>query len=76
MINDIKDNATEDNFADLAKQYSEGPSSVNGGDLGWFGEGVMVAPFEQAAFNLEVGEISEPVLTQFGYHLILVEDKR
>ncbi len=76
LINEIRENATEENFAELATEYSEGPSSVRGGDLGWFGKGMMVAPFEQAAFNLEVGEISQPVKTQFGYHLILVEGKR
>ena len=76
MIKDIAKNATAENFADLAKAHSEGPSSVNGGDLGWFGKGKMVKPFEDAAFSTEVGKISEPVKTDFGYHLILVEDQR
>lgn len=63
-------------FAELAQQHStDTGSAVRGGDLGWFGRGVMVEPFEKAAFALEVGEISEPVETSFGYHLILVEEK-
>ena len=58
------------NFADIAKQYSQCPSKQSGGDLGMFGRGQMVKPFEDAAFSLEVGKISQPVQTQFGYHLI------
>ena len=66
---------TPENFAEVAKLYSEGPSGPNGGDLGWFGKGQMVAPFEEAAFNTEVGTIyGEVVETQFGYHLIYVEE--
>lgn len=63
-------------FQVLAKKYSTCPSSANGGDLGYFGKGQMVKEFENAAFSLKVGEISEPVKTQFGYHLILVTDKK
>lgn len=63
-------------FAELAKKYSEGPSGPSGGDLGFFGRGRMVPPFEKAAFGLEVGEISEVVKTQFGYHIIKVEERR
>ncbi len=58
-------------FADAAKEYSLCPSGHDGGDLGFFKRGVMVKPFEDAAFNLKkVGDISEPVQTQFGWHLI------
>jgi peptidyl-prolyl cis-trans isomerase SurA len=62
-------------FGELAERYSEGPSAPKGGDLGWFTPGDFASPaFEEAAQGLAVGEISEPVLTDFGYHLIqLVE---
>ncbi len=64
-------------FAALAKQKSTGPSGPNGGDLGYFTKGKMVPEFEQAAFALEKGAYSkEPVQTQFGWHVIMVEDKR
>ena len=63
-------------FAEMARQYSDGPSGSDGGDLGWFGRGQMVAPFEEAAFALEEGQISDPVRTQFGIHLIKLEGKR
>ncbi|MBN2809184.1 MAG: SurA N-terminal domain-containing protein [Deltaproteobacteria bacterium] len=61
-------------FAELAKKYSQGPSNSMGGDLGWFGRGSMVKPFEEAAFALTPGTVSEPVRTQFGLHLIKNEE--
>ncbi len=64
------------NFAELAKEYSEGPTGPNGGDLGWVKIGTMVKPFETALFALKKGDISEPVRTQFGWHLILAEDRK
>ncbi|TDX52384.1 peptidyl-prolyl cis-trans isomerase C/foldase protein PrsA [Orenia marismortui] len=73
ILKELKQGA---DFAKLAKKYSEGPSAKNGGELGYFGKGRMVAEFEEAAFNLEIGEVSEPVKTQFGYHIIKVEDKK
>lgn len=57
-------------FAQLAKQHSSCPSKHSGGDLGNFGRGQMVPPFEAAAFGIAAGTISEPVQTQFGWHLI------
>ncbi len=75
-INELKKQITPDNFADLAKKYSTGPSGPNGGDLGWFSAGMMVEPFEKSVFALNVGDISEPVETQFGYHLIYKQDER
>ncbi|MBW6411469.1 peptidylprolyl isomerase [Clostridium weizhouense] len=62
-------------FEEAAKKYSTCPSKEQGGDLGAFGRGMMVPEFEEAAFALEIGTVSEPVKTQFGYHLILVEQK-
>ncbi|WP_018699069.1 peptidylprolyl isomerase [Amorphus coralli] len=64
-------------FAELAQQHSTGPSGPKGGDLGYFSKGQMVPEFEAAAFALEPGAYTEePVKTQFGFHIIKVEDKR
>lgn len=63
-------------FAQLAEEYSDDPSGQQGGDLGSFGRGQMVPAFEEAAFALEVGEISELVKSEFGYHIIKVTDRQ
>lgn len=63
-------------FAELAKEHSTGPSGPNGGQLGWFGEGMMVPPFEKAVLEMAVGAISVPVKTQFGWHVIKLNDAR
>ncbi len=62
-------------FADAAKQYSSCPSKENGGELGAFGQGQMVKEFETAAFTAEIGTVTAPIQTQFGWHLILVTDR-
>lgn len=77
LINKIIERLSEgENFSRLAKEYSQGPSAVNGGELGWVEKGMMVKPFEDAAFRLKVDEISDVVKTQFGYHVIKVTAKR
>ena len=63
-------------FADVARDVSTGPSGPNGGTLGWFGAGQMVPAFEATVMELEVGEISEPVQTQFGWHVVTLDDQR
>jgi len=63
-------------FAELAKEHSTGPSGPSGGALGWFGEGMMVPKFEAAVIALEVGAISPPVQTQFGWHIIKLYESR
>ncbi|MFB9974496.1 peptidylprolyl isomerase [Allobacillus sp. GCM10007489] len=63
-------------FEELAKEYSKDGSAANGGDLGYTTAGEMVKPFEDAMYGLETNEISEPVESQFGWHVILVEDVR
>jgi foldase protein PrsA len=60
-----------ESFANLARELSiDKGSGKKGGELGYFGRGMMVKPFEEAAFKLEKGQLSEPVKTEFGYHLI------
>lgn len=66
-----------ENFKELASQYGSDKTKQKQGDLGWFGKGVMVPKFEQAAFGLESGEVAPDLIeTKFGYHIIKVEDKR
>ena len=64
-----------EDFSDIARQNSEDITAIRGGDLGYFGPGQMIKEFEEAAFALEVGEISDIVKTQFGYHIIRVDEK-
>ncbi|MEM8752813.1 MAG: peptidylprolyl isomerase [Pseudomonadota bacterium] len=68
--------AEDADFAELAKEHSTGPSAPVGGDLGWFEDGQMVPTFQEAAFALEPGEVSDPVQTQFGWHVIKLEGVR
>ncbi|MFK7837639.1 MAG: peptidylprolyl isomerase [Sulfitobacter sp.] len=64
------------NFAEIAREKSTGPSGPGGGSLGWFGKGMMVPSFEAAVVELEPGAVSEPVQTQFGWHVILLNETR
>jgi peptidyl-prolyl cis-trans isomerase D len=64
------------NFEELAREYSQGPSAAQGGDLGWVSRGEMVPEFEKTAFELAKGEVSQPVRTKFGFHLIKAEDRK
>jgi len=63
-------------FAETAVEKSTGPSGPSGGELGWFGPGMMVAPFEEAVMSLEAGEVSGPVETQFGWHIVKLNETR
>lgn len=65
-----------EDFAELAKARSTGPSGPNGGALGWFGKGQMVPEFEAAVVSLEAGQVSDPVQTQFGWHLVILNEMR
>jgi len=73
LVTDLEAGA---DFAELAKEKSTGPSGPRGGELGWFGSGAMVAPFEEAVVALEVGAISAPIQTQFGWHVIKLNETR
>ncbi|MEO0487662.1 MAG: peptidylprolyl isomerase [Pseudomonadota bacterium] len=63
-------------FAELAQEFSTGPSGPRGGELGWFGLGMMVPPFEEAVTQMDSGAVSAPVQTQFGWHVIKLNDVR
>ena len=67
MINLIKSGSK---FEDLAQEYSECETGSNGGDLGKFSSGAMVAEFEKALYHMQIGDISKPVKTKFGFHII------
>ncbi len=75
-IQEIQKGLTAKNFAAKAKEHSQDSSASKGGDLNFFGKGQMVPPFEKMAFSLAKGKVSEPVKSKFGYHLILVTDKK
>lgn len=75
-IKALRAQVTTKNFSDIAKKETQDPTGkANGGDLGWFSAGRMVPEFEKVAFSMKPGEISQPVKTQFGYHIIYVQDK-
>ena len=77
LIDSIARILTPENFAEMAQRESDDRgSSMKGGELGWFGKGMMVKPFEDAVFALAPGQISAPVRSQYGWHLILKEDER
>ncbi len=65
-----------EDFAALAKRFSKCPSKSKGGNLGWFGKGDMVPEFEKACFEGKKGDVVGPVKTQFGYHVIMINDQK
>ena len=77
LIDSIARVVTPENFAEVAQHESEDRgSSIKGGSLGWFGRGAMIKPFEDAAFSMKVGEISEPVRTAYGWHILYKQGER
>ena len=77
FLKSLKDSIKIFSFEEMAKKYSEDPgSSINGGDLGYIQRGTLVKEYEKTAFQLNIGEISDPILSPFGYHLILLVDKK
>jgi peptidyl-prolyl cis-trans isomerase C len=76
QLKSLKGNALKNKFIELAKAKSTGPSGPKGGDLGYFAQGQMVPEFNDKVFSMKVGNVSEPVKTQFGYHVIYLEDKK
>ncbi|MFT5836066.1 MAG: peptidyl-prolyl cis-trans isomerase C [Sulfurimonas sp.] len=76
QLKSLKDAALKAKFIELAKAKSTGPSGPKGGDLGYFAQGQMVPEFNDKVFTMKVGTLSEPVKTQFGYHIIFLEDKK
>ncbi len=75
LAQQLKHKSSED-FAARAREVSQGPSASKGGDLGWFKRGMMVKPFEDAVFSMKPGTVSDVVRTQFGLHIIRLEEKR
>ncbi|EQB40144.1 peptidyl-prolyl cis-trans isomerase [Sulfurimonas hongkongensis] len=75
-LKSLSGNALKNKFIQLAKEKSTGPSGPKGGDLGYFSKGQMVPEFDAKVFSMKTGTISEPVKTQFGYHIIYLEDKK
>ncbi len=75
-LKSLKGEALKQKFIEKAKAFSTGPSGPKGGDLGYFSEGQMVPEFNDKVFSMKVGTVSDPVKTQFGYHLIYLEDKK
>lgn len=75
-LKSLKGKKLQDKFIELAKSKSTGPSGPKGGDLGYFAQGQMVPEFNKEVFSMKVGTISKPVKTQFGYHVIYLQDKK
>ncbi|WP_324752934.1 peptidylprolyl isomerase [Roseovarius sp. Pro17] len=73
LVDELKDGG---DFAALAQEHSTGPSGPSGGALGWFSEGMMVEPFQMAVEGMEAGSVSDPVQTDFGWHVIKLEETR